>query len=98
MSSWFDDLSRTLASPMPRRKALRSVGALMGGAFLAGVLAKPAKAAQGGCGSPCNVQSDCTSGTCTGTGGTCVCGSGLCCCSSGACSSTATGGNCPSSC
>lgn len=44
MDSWFDDLSRVMASPLPRRKAMR----LILGGVAGGFLARPARALFGG--------------------------------------------------
>jgi hypothetical protein len=69
MSSLFDDLARTLASPMPRRKTLK----LLGQSLLGGFFAPLALAACGTSGCPCTGTGQ---GTCN-TNLTCVtCGSG----------------------
>ena len=51
MSYLIDDVARTLARPMPRRAAFKSIFLTLGGAFLATVV--PARAQSGVCGQ-CN--------------------------------------------
>ncbi|MFN0156198.1 MAG: hypothetical protein ACKVUT_17630 [Gaiella sp.] len=48
MSVDFDDLARTLAASMPRRRALRLLGGAVAAAALPGFLARPAQARRGG--------------------------------------------------
>lgn len=64
MSKLFDDIARTLASPMPRRKVLRAVGQLLGGAALVALF--PRAAAAAGCGTTvgAKVVVNTTSGRC----------------------------------
>ena len=72
----FDDISRVLASPMPRRRALKLiVGALAGGSLMASGLGR-AEAA---------VQVTCTPSTCSAAGSIrcserCCCPPGFTCC------------------
>jgi hypothetical protein len=59
MSYLIDDVAKTLASPMPRRKAFRYLaGVLMGGIFA------PLAMACGASGCQCSNGSTCTSGIC----------------------------------
>ena len=48
MSNAFDDLARALASPMPRRRVLRTLGGVVVVAAFPGLRARPAHAARGG--------------------------------------------------
>lgn len=48
MSNPFDDLARALASPMPRRRVLRTLGGVVAVAAFPGLRARPAYAARGG--------------------------------------------------
>src|SRR5689334_3904137 len=94
MKSLFDDVSRIIASPAPRRQALRMIGGTLGGAFLAslglekasviwastaGVAAQCPTARQVFCGNIC-----CKPGQvcCSGSNGDFCC-SGTCCGSTG---------------
>jgi hypothetical protein len=64
----FDDLARTLAEPMPRRRALRFAGASLVTALTAGLGARRASASPCGPDTPCS--SICTSGNYIGACGT----------------------------
>src|SRR6266480_604950 len=84
-----DDVARTLAKPMPRRKALWRIGGLLAAAFLANTTLSAAIA----CGSGgCTADNQCTGNDkcvapCTGGSGfrccpkntDCSCGQGQCC-------------------
>ncbi len=98
MSELIDNVARILATPMPRRKALK----LFGGAFAAAAVAfaggQPLKAAPA-------ATTKCGKGTCTGnkccattskTAAAVCCNPGFCVCNN-ACTPS-TGGVCPSSC
>lgn len=86
MSYLMDDVARTLASPMPRRKAFRYLaGTLLGGIFaplaMAGACTSPT--AQNGC--DCTTAGQCSSGICSpcptsqGGGSICVASGNKCC-------------------
>ncbi len=76
MSEFFDDLARTLAKPMPRSRALRTVGAALVTAVAPAALARPVSAAPlatqacTGCGVPhlagCVLNKTCGSGQSVG--------------------------------
>ena len=61
---FFDDLARTLASPMPRRRALRLVGATLVAAAVPGLRSRAASAA----GSDCGTEQNPCSKFCKGSG------------------------------
>ena len=97
MSDLIDNVARILATPMPRRKAMKLFGGALAAAIVALAGAQPVKAAT------CTQNSDCTGngkvccqGTCVGQS-CCVSGvkhcTGQCACPDGTCSSS-TGGNC----
>lgn len=104
MSYLIDDVARTLASPMPRRKAFAALGRLLGGAALGAVFSSVGLAAvAAGCGAACQLNggspTTCPTGmTCSkSTGlGVCNCDAGTCCCTTnGTCQTSAGGsGNC----
>jgi hypothetical protein len=89
MNYLIDDVARTLATPLPRRKALRLLGNALGGAFLTAVGVRRADAAlmqsvcntRGGCACG-NSGRHCTQGqTMCGSSANCVCCSiGMPCC------------------
>src|SRR5438067_127086 len=94
MSFLFDDLTRTLASPMPRRRMLKSIGGILSGAFLTSVAVIPARA-QTTC-QNCDKNGKCPGNqTCTSIGNKCcpkgnfACGNQ--CCSSASCCNTGAG-------
>lgn len=67
MSSFFDDLARTLATPMPRRRALRAIGAATAVAALPALRPHPATGHTG------SSTDTCPGLTCkSGTSGCCV--------------------------
>jgi hypothetical protein len=89
MSYRIDEIARTLASPMPRRKMWRTLGRICGGAAFGVFFAETARAATLKCGINSSV-----SASIAGTGGTSV----TCCtgcpsngCSAGACLGTGPG-------
>jgi hypothetical protein len=99
MSYLIDDVARTLASPMPRRKAFGKMAALLGGVFLATVI--PVRADSNNCtpvtectssGNKCHSSHTCMScggvNLCCNTGFVCC---GMTCCSRAACCDTAAG-------
>jgi hypothetical protein len=108
MNDFFDNVSRILATPMPRRKALR----LFGGALAAAVVAvagiqplsaaKCAKTAAAGskdCGTGSSAQC-CPPNTCCASNGKTVsacCGKKSCTCTNGTCAAS-SGGHCPTGC
>ena len=94
MDHFFDEAARVLASEMPRRQALKRLGALIGGSILAtlGVSAAQAQVACGGGGLICSGKKSqcCLTGTtpfCVTTGKLCCgstsCKSGQFCCDKG---------------
>jgi hypothetical protein len=94
MSYLIDDVARTLASPISRRKAFRLILGVLAGGFMATVGIQKAQAFACDCfttgcheGSGGNACSSCCGGA----------GSGMCCCKgTGVCisSTNANGGNC----
>src|SRR2546423_1140499 len=106
MSFLFDDIARTLAAPMPRRKALTLIGGIILGAFTA----QMAVAACSGCtasqccngstcASTCGALNYCNAGNCANcTGSKVICGSvpNQSCCSANCCNTTT--GQCCSTC
>lgn len=79
MSILMDDISRLIASPIPRRKALRMLGGVVGGSILASLGLERASHAMGTgmrcigkqvpCNSTCcNPNEMCCGGTCYGAG------------------------------
>lgn len=94
MGSFFDNVARTLATPMPRRKAFR----LLGGALLGGLFAPYALAAACTTNGNCNTNQCCLAGQCAGKSSNVQCTS--ICCAPGTCcfSGTACGVICGSSC
>jgi len=102
MNDFFDNVSRILATPMPRRKAMK----LFGGALAAAVVAvagiqplsaaacpKNAVAGSKNCGSGSTIRC-CPPGTCCATNGSNVsacCPTGTCVCNNGTCSASTTG-------
>jgi hypothetical protein len=104
MDRFLDDMARALGQPVPRRKAFKSIAALLGGAFLAAMSPAKASAAPGNC-TTCQNNGECTSNNCVscGAGGNKICcPSGFVCCGtnrccvSTACCDTGTG-NCRTS-
>jgi hypothetical protein len=107
MDTLLDNISRTLATPMPRRKALGYIGKLLGAAVLAGFAAQPVDAAgctnkdpktSFSCGNGSNA-SCCPADTCCAALGntSSCCAKGKCKCNNGTCASS-TSGKCPSGC
>jgi hypothetical protein len=103
MSERFDDLSRRMAQPLPRRGALKAIGgALFGSAALVALrpLRGDAKICAGTiCGSNCcsngQVCLDVSTSKCGCAAGTKTCGPQLCCEAGGACTTLPNGtGNC----
>jgi len=100
MKYLLDDVVKTLATPMPRRKTFRLLGGLLAGGILGGMGVRPAFATQGGCGSgpACPTWQVCCSGGgffgFFGFRATCL--KGVKCCGNGACSASETccGTNC----
>jgi hypothetical protein len=99
MSYLIDDVARTLASPMPRRKAFAAIGRLLGGATLGAVFSSVGLAAvAAGCGAACKLNGGdtCPTGmTCsqpTGNG-VCNCNAGTCCCTTSKACLTSVGGS-----
>ena len=97
MQSVFDDVARILASPLPRRQALKLVGGALAGGVLGALGVNPAAAQSNAtkckigtfaCGTGCcssNTQTCCT----TGTSPFCV-SKGKICCGSTSCSNNQT--------
>jgi hypothetical protein len=87
MEHWLDDLAKTVAGGMSRRRALKALGGVLAGALAGGLVPRGAEA-QSGCattGKSCTHQKCCEGLTCVGpgTGKFCcpkdlVCGSGCC--------------------
>ena len=83
MSFLIDEVARIVASPMPRRKALKLLGGALSGAVLASLSGRQAKA-QASCssncgplaGTRCNANSPCEpcANCCCGPSNTCVTG------------------------
>ena len=101
MSDRFDDLTRRMAQPLPRRGALKAIGgALFGSAAL--VALRPLRGDAKICaGAPCNnnccingVCLDFASSTCGCAAGKHKCGNSLCCDAGGACYAFGTGNCC----
>jgi hypothetical protein len=100
MSGRFDDLSRSMADPLPRRGALKMLGAAAA-AGVAAVVLKPFRAdatcsaGQTPCGPNCCAAGvaclDASAGTCGCPAGTTQCGSNCC---SGICTLTSGRGGC----
>jgi hypothetical protein len=91
MSYLIDDVAKTLASPMPRRKAFRFIGGVVAGAFMTTIGAKRASAAAcSGTTCKCNGQC-CNPGQCCLSTG-CVTTSGSFCTSDGGIIATNQGG------
>jgi hypothetical protein len=103
MDRFLDDMARALGQPVPRRKAFKSIAALLGGALLAVMSPPKASAGPGNC-TTCQNNGDCTSNNCASCGQNtkicCPTGSVCCgttqCCVSAACCDAATG-NCRTS-
>jgi len=102
MGEFFDEAARILATPMPRRRAMR----LLGGAFAAAIVGTAARANAATCTPPTyscgngNANSICCPpNTCCAKRGNSAacCQTGQCVCENGTCASS-TGGNCPSGC
>src|SRR5579859_3510983 len=94
MSYLIDDVARTLASPMPRRKAFRYLAGVVGGALMATIGAQRASAAS--CSPACTGGAHCcTSGgtaiCCASTEMCCLHGGTVSCCGSGTCCVAGTG-------
>lgn len=93
MDRFFDELSRVMATQMPRRKAFGVMWKVAVGAALAGAIAKPALAAV--C-YPGRSRVGCSGGTpkcCATPGGTPT--TGICCASNAVCCGAPNGGCCP---
>jgi len=91
MTSLFDDISRTIASPIPRRQAFRLIGGALGGAVVTALGLGWASRAWGAPGGGQSVPAD--SSACRK--GQTLCGSGrpaVCCSSGQACCGSATVG------
>jgi hypothetical protein len=81
---WFDDIARVMASPMPRRQALRRIAGLCAGAALVAVVSPGRAQAQS---KSCKSNKDCSTGyfCCNSIcwpNGSNICGSGassICC-------------------
>ena len=102
MSYLIDDVARTLASPMPRRKAFRLIGkVVLGGALMAiGRKEAWAKTCAQCCASSTNCQGAGPGGTvgaCCVTSSVC-CTTGQCCCPSTGTCSNSDAAHCPSGC
>ena len=105
MNDLIDNVSRILATPMPRRRALKLFGGALAAAVVAVAGVQPASAAgckKGEVGTTCGSGTNakcCTPGTCCAVKGTVVtcCTKTQCVCSNGTCASS-TGGVCPSGC
>ena len=91
MSDRFDDLSRRVAQPLPRRGALKAIGgAVVGGAAL--TVLRPFRA-YAPCNTPCGANCcdvtqvclDATTGRCGCGAGTRTCSQFMCCANGGAC-------------
>ena len=105
MSDLFDNVARILATPMPRRKALKLFGGALAAAVVAAAGTQPVKAAackKGETGSTCGNGSNakcCAPGTCCAVKGSVVncCAKNTCTCSNGTCAPS-TGAVCPPGC
>src|SRR5262249_62102711 len=77
MSFLIDEVARIVASPMPRRKALKLLGSALSGAILATLSVGRAKAQCSTCSGKCNANSPCEAQCaqcCCGPNGTCIVG------------------------
>src|SRR5690349_20212811 len=98
MNSLFDNVARTLANPMPRRRALRAIFASLLGVGTPGILfgaCTDTCCTAGNCpsGAPCQNNNDCASrlcATCHNGGGKACISTTTSCCTVGA-SNTGTG-------
>jgi len=83
MSYLIDDVARTLADPMPRRKAFRYLAGVLAGVFMATIGAQRASAATCAKNGDCmGANMCCLNGTCVSTTGNAICGgsqNGICC-------------------
>ena len=97
MSHFIDDLSRILATPMPRRKALRLLAGALTGAFLASLGTERAQAA---CSPACTGGQTCCNNAicCNATDTCCFTNDGTVCCPSGTACCTHNNGHAPACC
>ena len=114
MDNLLDDISRILATPMPRRKALRHLGGILAGAVIAAAAGQRVGAAaqqNPGCDAKsCTAPKSCCGNAKTGVccnpnhccasrGNTSACCSpNSCVCASGTCAASLSDGSCPSGC
>jgi hypothetical protein len=95
MDNLFDDISRILATPMPRRKALRHLGSMLAGAVLAAAAGQRVSAAAQqnppGCDAKsCTAPKSCCGNTKTGV----CCNPNHCCASRGQTAACCSPGSC----
>ena len=70
----FDDITRILGSPMPRRQAFKLIaGGLAGGSLISLLEPQPAHAAGAKCGQPCGFFTSCIEGKCQDVNGKQMC-------------------------
>ena len=95
MGTLFDDVSRIIASPVSRRKALKMVSGAFGGAILTSLgLGRPSwaqtSASSAACKPACASGQTCCNGKCCGSGQKCCngvcCSPGSTCCNGKCCS------------
>lgn len=91
-SSLIDDAARILASPLPRRQALKALCNLLTGAFLAGFVSRQADSETATCKPACARGQTCCPGTngkpfCVSAGQTC-CGNTFCVSNESCCTGT----------
>jgi hypothetical protein len=110
MNDLIDNVSRILATPMPRRKALRLFGGALAAAVVAVAGIQPLSAAKCNkaaltagsrdCGTGSSSQC-CPTGTCCASnvkGVSACCGKGTCYCNTTGTCGASTGGHCPTGC
>jgi hypothetical protein len=87
MGNLFDDAARILASPLPRRQALKALGRVLTGSLLAAFGVRQAESqSNGGNSSPCRPACGRDQICCPGGGGPAFCiGSGRSCCGKESC-------------